>query len=219
MRFRLKTLIAFAGFLALGATTKNTLAGNDAYEADCFSNGRTVTLDYDGESFSENTSIPLKDVILRRCHRLHPSDLNRLSSVTLVAKAKSDYARASLTVGNYRSPSYSLPRDYRTINLQAPNGQRNFDAWRVDFRGKVKIERIVVYLRGYMPRAPLPPVVRRAPVVVHRPGPVVRRTGRVVRRARRAVRRVHRAVRRAHRRAHRNHRGRANRPCGRGARR
>ncbi len=228
MKLRNKKLGWIVGLLGFAAASQTVFADNDQYDVRCRVDGRTITLDYDGEKFEDRSVFHLKGIIQRRCDRFRGG---RLESLTLVAKSKRDYSKVNLEVGRYLSHDVRLSDDYRPVVLRGPARQLRDSQWKLHLSGKVKIDRIVLRVGSILDRRPLPPIHRPLPPVhrplppiyrplppVYRVPPVVRRAPRhrhrngrrvernvrrVARHVRRVARHVRRAVRRTHRRVHR----------------
>ena len=161
MKMSFKKFLCSIGVLGFGLSTQNIFAGNDLYDADCYIRTGVITLDYDGETFKESNSLPLKEVIRRRCHGINVRNLAKLNRLTLVAKSKRDYGSASLDVGTYRGHNYRLSEDeYSTLSFPAPVEQFRNDAWRLNLVGKIKVERVIIHTQVAHIPTPLPPVVR-----------------------------------------------------------
>lgn len=83
----------------------------------------------------------------------------KLKKVTLIAKSKMGRGQATLLVGqsasypetvfgNPRSFEYGGPRSFSQVVLQNPAGPQSQGKWQVELKGKIKVQKIIVTLKG-----------------------------------------------------------------------
>ncbi len=127
----------------------NLFAGDDPYDVECHVEGKRITLDYDGESFRDQSILDLRDVVAHKCPAWLKGSFVRLENVSLVSRARDEHAIVNLEVGRYRSRAYHLFEDYQVVEMNGPLIQFGRLSWKLHFRGKVRVKTIILLITKF----------------------------------------------------------------------